>query len=198
MSNMNTFAGFQNLSALTWTFGSTPTGYVIPASGVYSTLPSPTQVAGNWLVVPALPGDVNGGVLDNGRPFRVRINGVLNAAQSETLTVDLYQATAAKFAAGVTATANGTKIMTTGLSLATGGALKTNFFLDAVLMWDSQSKTLNGFTTGQAANGTFTAFIKTTQVTALTESDLNFFPVFTLGTGTGDILGPIDISIDRY
>lgn len=198
MSNMNTFAGFQNLPAITWTFGATATGYVIPASGVYSTLPSPTQVAGNWLVVPALPGDVNGGVLDNGRPFRVRINGVLNAAQSETLTVDLYQATAAKFAAGVTATANGTKIMTTGLSLATGAALKTNFFLDAVLMWDSQSKTLNGFTTGQAANATFTAFTKTTQVTALTENDLNFFPVFTLGTGTGDILGPIDISIDRY
>lgn len=196
MANMNTFAGFQNLPAVTWTYGATATGYVIPATGTYPSLPSPTQVAGNWLCIPALSGDVNGGVLDYGRPFRVRVNGTFNTAQGENITVQLYQATAAKFAAGITATSNGNAISTTGAS-ATGGT-KNNFLLDTVLMWDSASKSLNGWYYSQVANVTFGAITKITTVGSLAESDLNFFFVITLGTGTGDVVGPIDFTIDRY
>lgn len=198
MANMNTFAGFQNLPAVTVTYGSTATGYVIPAAGVYPSLPSPTQVAANWLCLPAVPGDINGGILDYGRPFRVRINGVVSTAQTENLTIQLYQATAAKFAAGITATSNGTSIATTSTqAIGTGGA-KQNFLLDTILMWDSQSKNLNGWYTFQTANLTFGSFTKITTVASLNESDLNFFPVFTFGTGTSDVLGPIDFTIDRY
>jgi hypothetical protein len=200
MANANTFAGFQNLTAVTWTNGSTETGYVIPAAGVYPSLPSPTQVAGNWLCIPALAGDVTGGVLDYARPFRVRVNMEINSAQSENITIAIYQATAAKFAAGITATGNGTKIATTG-ALATGAALKGKVFLDAVCIWDSQSKSLNGYYSGYNALGTPAVIAATTfsaAVASLNESDLNFFFTVLTATGTSDVIGPIDFTIDRY
>jgi hypothetical protein len=201
MANANTFAGFQNLPAVTWTYGSTETGYVIPAAGTYPSLPSPTQVAANWLCIPALAGDVTGGVLDYARPFRVRVNMEINSAQSENITLKIYQATAAKFAAGITATANGTAIATTG-TMATGGAIKGNCFLDAVCLWDSQSKALTGYYYGYASAKATPAVIAVTtfsfNVASLNESDLNFFFTITAGTGTSDVFGPIDFTIDRY
>ena len=200
MANMNTFAGFQNLTAQAWTAGSTETGYVIPAAGVYPSLPSPSQIAANWLVVPALAGDVNGGVLDVGRPFRVRLNGQINSAQSENITLKIYHCTQAKFLAGVTATSAGTLIATTG-AIATGGALKFNFYLEAILQWDSASKVLNGTFTGHTAGGTPAIIALTTisnTVGSLNETDLNFFFTVTAGTGTGDVMGPFDFTIDRF
>lgn len=204
MANMNTFAGFQNLTAINWSVGAVETGYVIPAAGVYPSLPSPTQVALNWLTIPALAGDVNAGVLDYGRPFRVRVNGVINSAQSENITVKIYQATQAKFLAGITATANGTVIASTG-ALATGAAVKGHFCLDAVLQWDSLAKTLTGYQLAMnGMNGTTQTYVAAavttpaTGVTALAESDLNFFFTITSSVGTGDIMGPLDFTIDRF
>lgn len=198
MANMNTFAGFQNLPAVTVTYGSTQTGYVIPATGTYPSLPSPTQVAANWLCIPALAGDSAGGALDYGRPFRVRVNGEVSTAQTENLTVQIYQATAAKFAAGITATSNGTSIATTGATAVGTGGAKQNFLLDCVCMWDAQSKSLNGWYYSMIGNNTFGTITKITTVASLAESDLNFFVTFTFGTGTSDILGPLDFTIDRY
>lgn len=202
MSSMNTFAGFYNLPAVVPT--STETGYVIPAAGTYAGLPSPSQVAANWLVLPALPGDSNGGVLDYGRPFRVRVSGQANIANSENITVKMYQVTAAKFLAGVTATTNGTAIASSG-AIASGGAVKGQFYMECVLTWDSVSKVLNGFQQGwsslSATSGGVVApasAVITAHVTALTENDLNFFFTLTAGTGTSDTIGPIDFTIDRY
>lgn len=196
MANSNTFGGFQNLPAQTIT-SSSEVGYKVPASGFYSTLPSPSQVAGNILVVPALAGDVtSGGVLD-GRPFKVRVNGVINSAQSENMTVAIYQCTAAQFAAGFTSATTGTKVATTATQ-ATGAALKSNFFLDYTGLWDSQSKTLNGVLTYHSFALTYGAFATATaQVTSLNENDLNFYVTFTFGTGTGDVVGPIDFVVER-
>lgn len=198
MANMNTFAGFQNLPGVAGASYTSESGYVIPAAGTYPGLPSPTQIAANWLVVPALPGDVTGGALDYGRPFSVKINGVINSAQSETITVNLYQCTATQFSTGVTATTQGTKIAT--VAMATGAALKFNFFLESVCEWDSTSKKLTGYYYGHHSAGTPAVIGPTTatnQVTGLAENDLNFFFTLTAGTGTSDTLGPFDFTIER-
>lgn len=200
MANMNTFAGFQNLPAVVPP-STAEFGYKVPASGTYAGLPSPSQVAANVLVVPALAGDVNGGILDYGRPFSVKINGVINSAQSENITVKLYNATAAAFAAGFTAvTGTGqTAIATTG-AMATGAALKFNFFLEAVLEWDSISGTLSGYYYGHHSAGTPAVIGPTTitsQVTTIKESDLNFYFTLTASVGTTDSLGPFDFTVER-
>lgn len=201
MSSANTFNGFVNLPAINGASYTSESGYVIPSSGTYAGLPSPAQIAANWLVVPALPGDVTGGVLDYGRPFKVRVSFAANIAQSETITVNLYQCTAANFAAGVAATSKGTQIAT--WAQATGAARKGQFYLEAILTWDSTSKILNGFYQGwNSLNGTTGGVAKSQTALAaapssLAENDLNFFPTFTCGTGTSDTIGPIDIIVDR-
>jgi hypothetical protein len=198
MANSNTFAGFQNLPGVVGTSYTTESGYIIPAAGTYPGLPSPSQIAANWLVVPALAGDVTGGVLDYGRPFNVKINGVINSNQSETITVNLYQCTNAQFVAGVTATSQGTKIAT--VAMATGAALKFNFFLESTCEWDSTSKKLTGFYFGHHSAGTPAVIGPTTatnQVSSLNETDLNFFFTLTAGTGTSDTLGPFDFTVER-
>jgi hypothetical protein len=199
MANMNTFAGFQNLPGVAGASYTSESGYVIPAAGTYPGLPSPTQIAANWLVVPALAGDVTGGVLDYGRPFSVKWNGVINSAQSENITVALYQCSAANFATGITATTQGTKIATTG-TIATGAALKFNLFLEAVCQWDSTSKKLTGYFYGHHSGGTPAVIGPTTnsnQVTSVNESDLNFFFTLTASVGTSDTLGPMDFTVER-
>lgn len=203
MSSVNTFQGFYNLPALAGASLTSETGYVIPSSGTYSLLPSPTQIAGNWLVLPALAGDVNGGILDYGRPFKVRVSFAATIANSENITVKIYQTTAAKFAAGVTATSNGTAIATSG-ALASGGAVKGQFYLEAVCTWDSTSKILNGYFQGWNSLSATQGGVTVAQTklsgspSSLAESDLNFFFTVTLGTGTSDVIGPIDFTIDRF
>lgn len=194
MSSLLTYGGFKSLAAQTLT-SSAEVGYLVPASGVYPSLPNPTQVAANILTIGANAGAVTGDSLDYGRPFRVRVNGQLNFAQSENFTMKLYQVTAAKNT-GFTATNTGTNISTTG-AVATGAALKSNFMLDTVLIWDSVSKTLNGYYFSQVFNATFGAITKITQVTALAETDLNFYVTFTAGTATGDTVGPLDFVIEN-
>jgi hypothetical protein len=203
MSNANTFGGFVNLPAVAGTSYTSESGYVIPAAGTYPGLPAPAQAAANWLVLPVMPGDVNGGVVDYGRPFRVRVSFSANIANSENLTVKLYQCTNAKFQAGVTATSNGTAIATSG-ALASGGAVKGQFYLEAICTWDSASKILNGYYQGwnsisATQGGVVVSQTKlTNSPSSLSETDLNFFFTLTLGTGTSDTIGPIDFTVDRF
>jgi hypothetical protein len=199
MSNMNTFAGFYNLPATAASAASTSEQiYKVPASGVYAGLPSPSQIAANWLVLPALAGDVNGGVLDVSRTFRVRVSGEINTAQSDAVTITFYQVTAAGFTAGPTAT-NSTGVNgLSGTAPATAAfSGKGNFSCELVVNWDSQSKIMNGYTFG-LMNGTVRSATAITAVTSLNESDLNFAFTYKYGsTGTGNILGPLDFTIDR-
>lgn len=202
MANMNTFGGFYNLPALAGASYTTESGYVIPAAGTYPGLPSPSQVAANWLVLPALSGDVTGGILDQGRPFKVKVSFQANIANSENMTVKIYHVTAAKFAAGVTATTNGTQIATSG-ALASGGAVKGQFYLEAVCTWDSASKILNGFFQGWNSVSATQGGVAIAQTklsnspSSVAENDLNFFFTLTLGTGTSDTVGPIDFTVER-
>jgi hypothetical protein len=200
MANVNTFAGFQNLPAVVPAV-TTEFTYKVPASGTYAGLPSPSQIAGNALVVPALSGDVNGGVLDYGRPFSVKINGVINSAQSENITVTLYNVTNSVFTSGFTAaTGTGQTALATTSTMATGAALKFNFFLEAILQWDSISGTLSGYYYGHSSKGTPANIGPTTltnQVTSLKESDLNFYFTLTASVATTDSLGPFDFTVER-
>lgn len=199
MSNVNTFNGFYNLPAITLT-GTSAKLYPVPASGVYPSLPSPAQIAGNALVLPVLAGDVTGGVLD-GRPFRVALSGVVNNAQSETLQFIFYNVTQAGFNAGVTATnSTGVSSLVTSTAL-TSGAIngKANFYTELFLVWDSVSKTLNGASGNTLLNNTVVAASHiSTAVTSLNESDLNLLFSITAGsTGTGDVIGPVDFTVSR-
>jgi hypothetical protein len=205
MSSVNTFSGFYNLPAITITAaqGTAEVIYPVPASGVYGgSLPSPSQIAGNWLVLPALAGDVAvNGVLD-GRPFVVNVSGKINNAQSETITIKFYQVTAAGFLAGPTTTSStGVNSLAVTTALATGATNgKANFSASLFCSWDSASKVLNGNSFNCLMNNTLVANTHvTTPVTALAENDLNFaFTVAAGTTGTGDIIGPLDFSVERY
>jgi len=200
MSNVNTFTGFMNLPVVTAPSTAVTTYKVPAAAGTYAGLPSPSQIAGNALVISAMPGDTTPGcVTDYGRPFRVRVNGQISPAQSEAFTLKVYQCTAAAFATGFTAaTGTGQNVLTsTGLTGTETAA--DNFFFDVVLMWDSVSKLLNGYSYGQLGNQTFQPILKTTQVTAVNEKDLNFYFSYAFAsTGTGDTIGPLDFTIDRF
>jgi hypothetical protein len=204
MSSVNTFAGWYNLPAITITSaqGTAEVIYPVPASGLYAGLPSPSQVAANWLVLPALAGDVtSGGVLD-GKPFVVNVSGKFNNAQSETLTIKFYQITNAGFVAGPTTTSStGVTTLVTSTVLASGATNgKANFSASLFCVWDSTSKVLNGNSFNCLMNNTLVANTHiATAVTGLGENDLNFaFTVAAGTTGTGDVIGPLDFTVERY
>lgn len=206
MSNVNTFAGWYGLPTVTAATTSAFT-YKVPASGVYAGLPSPSQTAGNALVLSVQPGDISvGSVVDYGRPFRVRLNGVVTSNQSENITVALYQVSNAVASAGFTAaTGTGQNAIATTGTIATGAALKFNFMLEAILTWDSTSGFLNGFYQGVTGAGTPRVLNSGAQTiiasspASLTEKDLNFYFVLTAATNTAaDVFGPIDFTADRY
>jgi hypothetical protein len=204
MSNANTFSGWYGLPAVT-VASSSPFTYKVPAVGNYAGLPSPTQVAANALVLPVAPGDISPGsaTVDYGRPFRVRVSGVINSQQSENITVALYQCSGSVFSSGFTAvTGTGqTAIATTG-TMATGAALKFNFFLDTVCQWDSTSKTLNSYYYGLSSKGTPATIgptIQTAANTSAAEGDLNFYFAITCSSNsTADTVGPFDFYVDRF
>lgn len=203
MSNVNTFGGFYNLPAVTAATTSAFT-YKVPASGLYPSLPSPVQTAGNALILGVSTGDLAAGsVVDYGRPFRVRVSGVVNSQQSENITLAIYQATAAAVATGFTAvTGTGQVAIATTGTLATGAALKFNLFLEAICQWDSQSLTLNSYFQGLSSKGTPAIIgptIQSAAATSIAEKDLNFYFVLTAATNTtADTFGPFDFTVDRY
>ena len=197
MANSNTFEGFHNLPVVSVT-STAEFGYKVPAAGVYPSLPNPTQVVGNILTLSALPGDVASGTLDQGRGFVVRVNGQFSSAQSENVTISLYQCTAAQDLAGFIAANTGTKIASTGVQ-ATGAALKGTFNLETALRWDSVSKRLVGEQWGQFDNNAVLArATNTAAVTSVNYADLNFYVTFTASVGTSDTIGPFDFTIERY
>lgn len=199
MANMNSFGGYQNLPAFTAASTAEAT-YKVPASGAYAGLPSPTQIAGNALYVSALPGDVAGGVLDNGRGFVVRACGIGNFAQSENITINIYHVTSAVALAGFTAaTGTGQTLIATSGAQATGAAVKASFNLEAALRWDSQSKILVGEQWGQFKNNAVVARAAlSNSPTAVAYADLNFYVTFTASVSTADVIGPFDFTMERY
>lgn len=193
MSNMNSFLGYQNLPAQTITTG-TDTPLLVPAQGLYSTLPSPVFAAGAGLYV-GLTGDVINNATYDGHPFTVRVAGKAFIAGTGTLAVTLKLGTSATSSSNTTL-ANATKV---GASVT---ATAQNFWLEGEFMWDSVSQSLTGVASG-VVGGLLLAQIVITaqQVTnpnATTPATLNFIPSFTFSSANaGNTVTVTEFLIDR-
>ena len=215
MARQDTIAGFYNYPVTLSSYGVTgQTALLAPtASGVYSGLPSPafplsTSTYPTVLYV-SVPPDIAGGELD-GHPFEVKIAGeATGPAGTSTLTMKLFQATAAVIAGGTSSTAYGymTAIPPSGTgvnSIAVGSAItlstsvKTNFAFSVPLIWDSTSKQLNlanlpyFYAVGSSVYSSATA-----STASIGQTDLNFFPTFAFGTTAPTALTITEFVINR-
>jgi hypothetical protein len=197
MANANTSGGFYLLTSLSTT-GTSATPYLVPAAaGTYPGLPSPSQVASNVLVLGVQSGDAASGAVDNGNSFAIRVNGICNVAQSESVTLTIYQATAAAVATGFTSV-SGTGQTSFAASSASTITTKNNFSFEVICNYDSTSKVLNGYKQG-LVGGTITSPTAVTAITGLAEKDLNFYFAVTMGsTGTGDSISNVNFTWERF
>ncbi len=187
MANVNSSIGYQNLPAQSITTTATATALLVPAQGLYSTLPSPTLAAGSGLWVGA-PQDIANSDFD-GHAFKVRVAGKVFTGAASTLTASLYQVPAATIAAGTVSTlANDQSIIAGSASASITGA--ANFLVEATLIWDSVSQSLNGFITAYSVAGANVGTIATA-TTARTVpytvaggvNGLSFIPAFAFSAG---------------
>lgn len=175
MSNSNSFLGYQNLPAQTITT-TTDTPLLVPAQGLYPSLPSPNFAAGAGLYV-GLSGDIPNNATYDGHPFTVRVAGkAYVAATASTFTTTLKLGTS-NVSANNTALANATK--------ASGSVTATalNFWLEAELIWDSVSQTLGGVVSGLVGGLLLAPTVITAQQVANPSTGVlpafNFIPSFT-------------------
>lgn len=201
MSNQNTTAGFYNLPAQSITVTTETTLLTPAASGVYAGLPSPalplstTAAPFGWYI--GFPPDITGNDTYDGHPFKVRVAGKVFTGASSTLIVKLYEVPAATITAGTQSTIGGDHLVFTSPTITafTGAG---SFVYEAEFIWDSTSKALNGQTTVNLSNGTFTALAGTSALASLGVGDLNFIPSFTFGTANaGNFVQLTEFVIDR-
>lgn len=204
MSNVNTFAGYQDLPAQVISTAATPTALLVPATG-YSTLPSPALPAGVGLYVGVEQDVTSGGTFDANK-FVVRVQGKLFTGAASTFTMGLYQVPAAIAAAGTQSTAANDPILLnmTAASAAITGA--SNFVFEAELLWDSTSNLLVGYANAVLVNGILqvvnTATAGTIGVstprTLTGAADLKFIPFFSFGTANAaNSVTVTEFAIDR-
>lgn len=166
MSNMNSFIGYQNLPAQTITV-TTDTPLLVPAQGLYSTLPSPLYASGAALYL-SLAGDIPGNATYDGHPFTVRVAGkAFVAATASTFTATL------KLGTSTTSSSNTTLANATKASGSTTAAA-INFWLEAEFMWDSTSTNLTGVVNGVVGG----LLLAPTVITSQPITALNFIPSF--------------------
>lgn len=200
--NVNTTIGYQNLPAQSITTTATATPLLVPAQGLYATLPSPTLAAGAGLWV-GIPQDVANSECD-GHPFKVRVAGKIFTGAASTVTFVLYQVPAATIAAGTVSTLAGDQaVVTLAASASITGA--ANFVVEAEFLWDSTSTKLNGFLTSASFSGanigTFGA--ASTPVTvpytvASGVNGLNFIPTFSFSAGNAaNTVTVTEFALDR-
>ncbi len=201
MANQNTFAIWQNLPAQSIAV-STETALVVPATGSFSTLPSPVLAAGVGLFVGVNP-DIVGGELD-GHPFGVRLVGKATTAGSYTFLPKIYQVPQSIVLAGTQGTVANDHVVAALAATAIATATQ-NFLIEAEFLWDSTSKILNGYLTAAQINGvniapnagTAGTLVATTQITSVGINDLNFIPSFTFGTAGANSVQVTELSISR-
>lgn len=177
MSNSNSFLGYQNLPAQTITV-TTDTPLLVPAQGLYPSLPSPTFAVGAGLYV-GLTGDIPNNATYDGHPFTVRVAGKSFVAGTGTFTPTLKLGTS-NVSANNTALANATK--------ASGSVTATalNFWLEVELIWDSVSQTLSGVASGVVGGLLLAPTVITAQQVVNPSTGVlpsfNFIPSFAFST----------------
>lgn len=111
------------------------------------------------------------------RPIRIRVMGSATAGSGMSLTIKIYQITAAQIAAGTT---TATSFATGTVNIATTGSLSvasvsTNFELEAFVQLSTTGQ-LNGVQRGHVNATAVAAAVLTNQATGLVgEADMNFF-----------------------
>lgn len=203
MANQNSIAGFYNLPQVANPGTTAEFAYLVPAQGVYPSLPSPIMAAGKGLVIAVDPGDVVGSATASpaaldGRPFRIRISGKYNSHTSQNLTVKVYQVPATIVAAGTQGTLGNDAVIVSSGALAAGSGAN-NFDVLAKLVWDSASQALNAnLLQDTTVGGTAATGAAQTAVASVLQSGLNFLVTFTWSSGTSaDLIGPFDFVAER-
>ena len=213
--NGDSFGGFQNLPQMANPGTTAEFAYVVPAAGLYPSLPSPVQFAGNDLIVaPSTQGvpivgygvtpptnTVVGGLLDS-HPFGISVSGRYNSHSTQNLTIKLYQIPAATINAWTTSTGaslTGANLIASTGAIAAGNNTKNNFLVKATILWDSASKLLGAVTGAVLVGGLGIASGQSTtqtQVTPVTLADLNFLVTFTFSAGTAaDYVTPYEFVV---
>jgi hypothetical protein len=129
----------------------------------------------------------NSGSFD-GRPFRIRLSGSVTSATaaSQTILFTLYL--------GTSKSGTALKATTAFTGVATAGTYP--FFLDATLLWDSVSQTVNGTLSSNISNTPVAAAALSTQGTGVTLANLNFNYSFTTAVAGSVSVAVKDFSLD--
>lgn len=208
MSNVNTSSGFYNLPTTVVT-ATSEQAMLVPATGLYASLPSPTLPVGAGLSVAPSP-DITGSVFD-GRPFRVRAVGVASTlGAAATIIAKLRQVNAVAVgvigAAGSVTTAGvpgtGTNLFATSATIGSSNVASVQFEYEYTLFWDSVSKNLTGFKSVDYTNFTstnvLTAAAVGTPIATLNFADLNFLMSFTFSAANAtNTITVKEVSIER-
>lgn len=186
MANVNSSQGWVSLPAQTIP-GTSATALLVPASTAqYQGLPSPIFAAGAGLYLQldpnyqssnpyaSSPTYVNSSV--DGRPFLLRVVGVVTVAASSTFVCGVYNGTSSTLTNDTLIAASASYTITTASSI--------NFIMDIDLLWDSVSSKLNGQFSSNV-NNTFTGGAAITSISSLSVTNLSFIPAFTFGTNAG-------------
>lgn len=134
---------------------------------------------------------------DNGRPFKIRVQGTASVspttvtASPNTVQVNLYNGTA------VTATYK-IATLTAALSNASTTATVTGqFFLEALVQWDSTTQTLSGVFDGQLGNVAKTPTALSNAVAVTNAQLLTFTPSAVFASGAGGSVTIAEFAIDQ-
>lgn len=134
---------------------------------------------------------------DAGRPFKLRVAGTASVnpttvtASPNTLIVNIYNGTA------VTATYK-ISALTAGLSNASTTATVTGqFYLEAVVSFDSTTQKLSGIYDGNIGNTIKAATALTNQVAVTNASLLIFTPSAVFGSGAGGSVSIAEFAVDQ-
>ena len=134
---------------------------------------------------------------DVGRPFKLRVAGVASATKTtvttvtNTVQVNLYAGTA------VTATYK-IATLTAGLSnSSTTAALTGQFYLEAIVQWDSTTQTLSGFFDGNVGNTATAQTALSNQVAVTSASKLIFTPSGVFGHAEGGSITISEFAVDQ-
>jgi hypothetical protein len=134
---------------------------------------------------------------DSGRPFKLRVMGTASVnpttvtASPNTVAVNIYNGTA------VTATYK-IAALTAGISNASTTTTSTGqFYLEAIVQWDSTTQTLSGIFDGQVGNTAKTQAALSNQVAVTTVSKLIFTPSAVFGSAAGGSVTICEFALDQ-
>jgi hypothetical protein len=134
---------------------------------------------------------------DLGRPFRLRIQGNASlspttvTASPNTLVVNIYNGTAITATYKITA-------MTAGLSnSSTTATLTGQFYIEALVQWDSTTQTISGVYDGNIGNTIKAQTALANQVAVTTASKLIFTPSAVFASGAGGTVNVVEFAVDQ-